>query len=424
MKINKRFFFIILLFINYLIYGNEPLKIGISRLYSSFKTKDNSIFFSELEDKIIADISVNNLSEFSALNINENFDRIKEIIKTWKENNNYSNDIVNELKQEDYFIGLEISNYNIKKESDFYDNTKFWTSVSLDLKILVIDCYKKVILDEDIINTEISLDKNEELVIDEAVRVLLKKLHGYVSDLRIFKLKVYPTEIKTLFIRLNKGKNDGLKSQDILVSLDEDEYNIEEHTAVKLLNVEDDESSAMILYTKGNIETDRFFQKISKINLEIQLAGGFSLSNRENPVISANQYLSILSFASIRTLIPVGLLFFRPVVQLEFNFFYLDNKLLLPFTVETGFQFEFIIQRFGIDLGLMIGALFSPNSNTNYRIDSVIIRPYLHLSGMINTTFKLFGEIGYRFYVNNNFFTDWQIDLNGVYFSFGTGFGL
>ena len=96
----------------------------------------------------------------------------------------------------------------------------------------------------------------------------------------------------------------------------------------------------------------------------------------------------------------------------------------MPFTFEVGCQGELYIHRFEADLGLMIGALFSPDLNRNYQLDSIVVRPYLHLSALLITSVKLFSEFGYRFVMEGNFYKEWEIDLKGIYFAFGIGVNL
>jgi|GEM_PF-5719810 len=405
----------------------ENYKIGISRLYVKNKSNDFD-FFLNIEDNIISVISEYISNDFYALEIEFKKEDFIEILKKIKDNNlalaDYEKKVFEEIKDLDYVINIEILFFDLEKEPDFYDTDKFWNAVSLGFKISLIDCKEYSIIEEENIYVEFSSDKDLTGTKDECIRILSKKAKSAVKDLTIFKLKAYPTKIGPIFIWLDKGKNDGLRAQNILIAYEENEYSIIEHTVVKIIKAFDDRSLAIIMYTKGNLTDKYYFIKKYKINLEIQLSGGFSFSDPENNVASTNDYFSILPFANIRALIPVGITFFRPLIQLEFNIFYLDNKLLLPFTFETGCQGEFFIHRFGIDLGFTVGALFAPDKNNNYSLDTVIIRPYIHLSVMPVTTVKLFAEFGYRFYVEGNFYKDWEVNLNGMYLSFGLSVNL
>ncbi len=429
---NKHLLFILLLFLSsFNIFCNNQ-KIGITRLYSPYKKIDLN-FHLNLEDKLMDAISDIPSKEFYALNLQNKFTDIKQSLKLWRENTNditspkidkkYSN-IINEIKNLDYCIAYEIVFYQIKKERDFYDIDKFWLVFKLDLRVLIIDCMNKTFIEEYDILVEFKSEKEKSEVIKDGLKKVLKKFRLYLEDSSSFKLKIHLTKIKPVFVWIDAGKKDGIKPQNILISYEEDKYKTQEHTVLRIIKADKDKSLANILYTKGNLNKKQFFTKASKINLEIQLGGGFSISNKDNPVRLTTQGVSILSFASIRGLIPVGIPFFRPGFQVEFNFFYLDNKLLLPFTFETGCQGELYIHRFEADIGLMIGALFSPDLNNNYQLDSVVIRPYLHLSGMLVTQVKIFGEFGYKFFMEGNLYKNWKIDLKGIYFSFGIGVNL
>lgn len=92
---------------------------------------------------------------------------------------------------------------------------------------------------------------------------------------------------------------------------------------------------------------------------------------------------------------------------------------MLPFSFEGGIEGAFNLYRFEFYGGVLIGALFSPDSELNYQIDSVVVRPFILLSGIINSNISLFGEFGYRFYNENILFNEWKISLKGIYFNFG-----
>ena len=407
-------------------------KIGITQLCSDYK-KFDADYFIRLEEKIMALISDLPSKELYALNINSKSNSIKETLKIWKDNTsdesiiNIDNDklaIINEIKNLDYCIAFEVPFFYIKEEMDFYDVEKFYHYFKSTLKILTLDCKNKKIIGEENITVEFKSDIEKGLVLDKGIENTIKKLKSYLDYQSIFREKIYPVEIGKLFIRFNKGKLNGIKPQDVLVSYGNEEYETKEKSAVRIIKADDRESIASILYTDGRITKDQYFNKISKINLEIQLGGGFSLADKRNPVISKTPDITILPFGTIRTLIPVGIAFFRPAFQVDFNFFYLDNKFLMPFTFEAGCQGEFNIHRFGIDAGLLLGALFSPDKNRNYKIDSVVLRPYLHLSVLALTTVKIFGEVGYRYYIEGVFYKNWDVDLKGPYFLFGIGINL
>jgi hypothetical protein len=413
---------IIIIILNFPIYAQ---KIGISRLHYDNKNSDIE-FYLNLEDKLNSIVIENNKSDFFALNIDAKYDDIKSLLNSWRESNDISvnEKIINELKTVDYCILYELINFEIKQEKDFYYPDKIWNIVNTDLKIALLDTKNKTIIDDYIASSEYKSVKSLEISKEESINMLIKKVKSYLEDMTLFKLKIFPEEIKALYIWLDKGSRDGLKTQNILVSYIENETEIKEESVVKIIKTEEDRSLAMILYANSPITKESIFTRISKINLELQIGGGFAMASKFNNVSARNNYFSFIPFTSLRLLLPVGISFFRPGFHFEFNFLYLDNRLLLPFTIETGCQGEIFIHRFEADLGFMVGALFSPNTNFNYELDSVVLRPYIHLSVLMITHLKLFGEFGYKFYVKNKLYNNWEIDLSGMYFSFGLGVNL
>jgi hypothetical protein len=383
------------------------------------------MFFLELEDQIISNISILENHEYFALPINDSIENIKNEIASWKNNvPSEVGNIIRGIKDMDYFIAIEIVFFHIKNEADFYDADKFHYHFNCKFKVLMIDCNNQSILDEQMVSVLFVGDQNKEQVQTQGKNLIVKKTIDLLKELSIFKLKTYNVKDGILFVWLDKGKSDGIKNQNYFVLYKNENYTLKEKAAVQIVSVQDDKSLAAVLYKSKDLSSDDYYTRNTKINLELQIAGGFSFANKDNPVNTRNNYFSIISSAFIRTCIPVGITYFRPIVQLEFNFFYLDNKLLLPFTLETGVQGQFFFHRFFVNSGLLAGALFSPDLNNNYQIDSFILRPYLQFSALLNLTVKLFGELGYRFFIEGQFFKNWQIDLKGPYFMFGIGLNL
>lgn len=431
MKQKYFFLFILFLIISTFKIFPDSYKIGMTRIYSQFK-KYHPEFHFELENSIMSVISDLPSKGFFALNINEDTQVLENIINAIKENsddihsvlNNSQINIINELKDVDICMAFKIGLLRIKKEMDFYDTDKYWTIITSEINIIIIDTRTNILLEK--INIEIETRSSKDLknAVTSAVNKLTLKVKNFINGLTLFKTKLYPLKSGPLFIRLNKGINDGIRTQNILISYTDNKFVVQEKSVIKIIRSNDETSIGTVLYSNGKITGKDFFTKSQKIDLEIQLAGGFVLADPENPVLTTNPYISILSFGSVRALIPVRLPYFRPTVQFELNFFYQDNKVLLPFSFETGCQGEFNIHRFGIDGGFTIGALFSPDNNNTYQLDSIIIRPYIHLSGLIITNIEMFGEFGYKYLFEGNFYQNWNIDLKGPYFSFGIGVNL
>ncbi|MBN2544310.1 MAG: hypothetical protein JXB50_00845 [Spirochaetes bacterium] len=419
---------LILPFIIFINLSNYSLqKIGMTRLYSFSKSID-PVFNLKLEDKILSLLSDIPSSEILMLDFNENKEKLKNYLKIIDQQQNNSTENIknfyNELKSLDYCFYFELNSYNLSKEEDFYNPDKFIKIFTINLNVILINCKNKTIIDEDFFLEEIkSLNPDENIKI-EAINKISQKIKNYLDDLIIFKPKIYSEKINSLFIKLNKGKIDNIKTGNILISYTEENDNIIEHTAVKVIKAYDEYSIAGILYTKGQISPDQYFIKKNNINLELQICGGFSLSNKENEVSSANQLFSFIPSFSIRTFIPLPIAYFRPCFNMDINIIYTDNKVIIPFTFEAGCQGEFNIHRFETDIGLMFGALFSPDKNNNYKTDSFIVRPYLHFSALLNVTTKLFAEAGYKYFLEGVLYKDYQINLSGAYFLFGISINL
>jgi len=399
----------------------------MTRIYSASRSS-YPVFHAKLEDKILTLLSDIPSSEISLLDFNDSKENLENYLKNINQPDNGLTGKIKKLYDEldsiDYCFFFEINSYNLKKEEDFYNPEKFTKFLSININIVLINCKSKTIIDEDYISEEIKSSNPDEEVKALAINKIYEKFRNYLDDLIIFKPKIYSEKINRLFIKLDKGNLDNVKAQNILISYTEENNSIIEHTAVKVIMAYDDYSIAEILYTKGDIKPDQYFIKKNNINLELQICGGFSLSDKENEVSSKNQFFSFMPSFSIRTYIPVGLAYFRPCFNIDINIIYTDNKVIIPFTFEAGCQGEFNFHRFEIDLGLMFGALFSPDKNNNYKTDSFVVRPYLRLCGLLTITTKLFAEAGYRYYLEGVLFKDYQINLSGAYFMFGISVNL
>jgi hypothetical protein len=418
------------------VFSSAQDKIGISRLYSDL-IKTDPVFHAKIEDILLSSLSTSGIEKKYALNLRKSAREIDEFFSQWKKNDatvdrkfaveNIA--VIGELKDLDVLICPEIESFKFYEEKDFYDTNIINYKMDLNFKISVFDVKKKVMEDENSFEINQTSRKSLEETKTQSVYYITKKIDSYFTEISNLNQKIGPLSTGKLFIRLNKGKDIGLKPGNILVYSVTDAYIKSEHTVVQVIKVDDNECLADIIYTKGDIPEDANFVKQSKINMELQFGGGFVISQPQNhtPFLYGD--------ADIRVLIPVGIIFFNPVIHFEFNFFYLaqlenssvvgpQGRLFMPFTLETGIQGKYNIHRFEFAGGFLVGILFSPDANNNYRLDSPVLRPYLHLAVLINTGFNLFAEFGYRYYVNDGFSIDWKTDLKGMYFTFGFGVDL
>lgn len=395
-------------------------KLGVTRLYSLYQNAFPQLH-TDLEDEIMATISDVQKDEVYALGVKETTGRLRKMIAAYSTGESGAQiiPVLDELHEVDYCLAFDVMLFKIYKERDFYDVNTFFYNFDLRLTVILIDCNNNKIIDENVISVEFKKEDTQANVITHGIRLLKGELFTYLNESALFQLKVHPVKINPIFIHLDKGKKDGIKPQDVLAAYDNNDYRIKHNTVVRVVKADEDTAVANILYTNDVPRKNAYFTKMSFINLEIQVAGGFVLGDVNNNISTKNDMFSFLSSASLRALIPVGLAFFRPVVQFEFNFFYLTNRLIIPFSFETGCQGEIRIHRFQLDPGLLIGALFAPDEENNYYLDSVVIRPYIHASVLTSHRFKLFAEYGYKFYMQNIFYNEFKIDLKGMYFSFG-----
>ena len=423
MSIIKKALILFFVFLMGKIYSTEKT-IGIGRLYNNFKNLDKS-FYQEIEDNLISNFAVISGFEKNLMNISQNTDNIKSIIYLWKKNDNSTDSnikgystIIEEIKNYDTCIFFEIGYFALVKEKDFYDSDIINFRIKLNIKIIFVDIKKKIVLDENLIEIDYLSKYSEEDAKSVGLDRLSKKISSYIEELSYLKEEIKITTPTQKFVWIDRGLQSGLKSGNILTSM-ETEDSIKNSTAIQIIKSYQDKSLANILYSDYKFSENTIFIKQSKINIEILLIGGFSLIN-----LVANQNIFVLPLANIKVLIPIGVVFFNPVVQVDFNFFYRNNKLFLPFIFEIGAEGNFNIDRFQFAVGFLIVALFSPDTDNIFQLDTASLRPYIRLSGILNIHTKLFFESGYKYFIEDNFSKVWKIDLKGVFFNFGVGFVL
>lgn len=417
---NKKFLFLFFFFLLYLLKINS-IDIGVAQIYYSEKKSDPLLFF-KLEEIILSQITEIANSKVSLLNVEKSVLEIKKEILNLKGQEKKDNNIELFEKNFDFSIFFEVLSIESKKERDFYDSKKILFNISMEIKVLILNNKTFSIVDEEHIFVS-STKESLELAKTNFFELFSLKIRSFINRQLVFKEKILAERLNFLFVKINIGKNKKVKAQDVFVSFSNDS-NQTEKSVIKIVKPYEEYSLATIIYTNSSFFTDEYFIKKDNINLELQFFGGLSLSDKENRVSTTNDYISFLPSLGIRAAIPVGLTYFRPILQFDVNIIYSDNKVFIPFSFETGCQGEFNIHRFGIDAGFLIGALFAPDKNNNYKTDSFVIRPYLHLSATLTTKIKIFGEVGYRFFVEGAFYKEFQINLSGIYFFFGTAVNL
>jgi hypothetical protein len=418
--VKKPFLILIFIFITFLSYSFDK-KIGISRVNSKFKMVDPNIHF-KLEEILISSVSELPGSEKYSLDLNRSIYDLNKNFDLWKKSDlsndqNYK-DIESqfeEIKDMDILIASQVTYLVSGEEKDFYDTNIINYRTKLEFQIAIYDVKSRTLIDENTIEidylSKVSLDDSKNQVISYSK----KKIDLFLSEVSKFKEEIHAIKGEKLFIWIDAGRSKGIRVGNILTYFDTNDSINREHTVVQVIKVEEDKSLANILYTKGDVSDKAKFIKTNKINLELQLGAGFALTGLTvDPV-------TIFPAADIRFLIPVGLIYFHPLLQLEFNFYYKDTKILVPFTFETGFLGKYNIHRFEFSSGFNVGVLFSPDTNNTLQADSAVLRPYLQLAALVNTGFKVYGEFGYKYYIEDNFYKNWKIDLTGVYFIFGFG---
>lgn len=390
--------------------------VGISNLYSPYKNI-NPDFHNLIYENILSTFTELSGVEKRAVNLSLTEAALKKYLKIIVEKKNESSEGFNKFISEtaglDYCYFLDIYFFRQTAQKNFYDPLISEYKIELKMNVILLDVKKSSILNGDVIDIETEFVRDQTAAFSSAQSAILKKYSGILRDSNYLQKKIRVIKQKNLFVEIDSGKNDGVKSGEVYISYDYSYYNSKEIMAIKVFSVKETTSLAIILYKNSELNEENFFIKKFASNLKINLSGGFSLSdfNLGTP--------AVYPFASIRGIIPTGVPFFYPIINFDFNFFYRDNKFLLPFSFEGGIEGAFNLYRFEFYGGVLIGALFSPDSELNYQIDSVVVRPFILLSGIINSNISLFGEFGYRFYNENILFNEWKISLKGIYFNFG-----
>lgn len=390
--------------------------VGISNLYSPYKSI-NPDFHNSISENILSTFAELSGFEKRAVNLSLTEGALKKYTKIIAEKKNDSSEGFNKFISEtdglDYCYFLDIYFFRQTSQKNFYDPLISEYKIELKMNVILLDVKKSTILSGDVIDIETELLRDQTTAFSSAQDAILKKYSAILRDSNYLQKKIRVVKQRGLFVEIDTGKNDGAKSGEVYISYDYSYYNSKEIMAIKVVSVKETTSLAIILYKNSELKEESFFIKKYSSNLKINVSGGFSLSDFNLGT------LAVYPCASIRGIIPTGVPFFYPIINFDFNFFYRENKFLLPFSFEGGAQGGVNLYRFEIYGGVLLGALFSPDSELNYRIDSVVVRPFILLSGIINSNISLFGEFGYRFYNENVLFNEWKISLKGVYFNFG-----
>ncbi len=412
----KKIYILTIIFLSFLSYSKE---IAVTNIINSFKQIDYQ-FHQEFEDNFIDIFS--NFSHLSTIFLYRN-ENIYEIKKKIDKNKDNSSDILNDklfenIKNFEYIICCDVIYYEIKEENNFYDNQIIEYSGIIKFNIIIIQGKNLKIVEDEIFNIETQKSRDKDNIKERLIFLIKEKITKYKDSIIYFKKKIKILKKNSLFIWLNSGKIDGLKQTDILFGYNLDNYNIVEVAKIKIIKVNENDSIGIIIYNNEPITDQIVFLKKENSGINLQIAGGFSLSELERDNLTLYPYLDI------KVLIPVGLPFFYPVVASQLNFFLKNNKFIVPFSIETGIQGDFNINRFGIAIGFVAGALFSPDSELRYQIDSIVVKPYLSISAILSSLIVLYFEFGYRYYNENILYNEWKIDLEGIYFTFGINFQL
>ena len=405
--------------------SSTSLKLGITPVYSTFR-EHYPVFFREIEDNLIASFSELNVYDKYFLDMSINSVELRKFLKKWrqpvsveiKDQQRYTRTI-EELNSIDYCIYLEIPVFLLTGEEDFYDSSIIRNRIKFEVKVLVIETKTQAVVDETVLKINILSEKPQDILVKNTASQVSRKFTGFINNSVYLQPGYLMEEKKTLFLWINGGYHEGIKRGDFYIAyLDEVKFaaNSRKRVLIKIVKTEFDRSLGIILIDAPGDQLNKesfTFRKIRKIDLEIQAAGGPTIADLESLPVT------VLPTVTIRGLIPVKAVFFRPVIQAEFHFLFKNNSLLVPFFVETGFQGDFYFHRAAISNGFLVGAFFSPDLTNNYQIDSFVLIPYLQISGLLNHNLRLFGEFGYRYMPDNQFESSWKIDLSGVYFNAG-----
>lgn len=407
----KRVLLIYYIFTYYTVF---TIEIGITLLHFENKFVDKC-FNLKIEEQVLSIIS-----DIPNSNVKIIFNK-KRILEVKKEIEKFKQELSEQEKERfieeniDYCFFFEIYNFDIKEKKDFYDPRKTFFQLESEIKILIINNKSGDIIEKFFFI--FSQDKSLENIKLKFLENLRIKLKTFIDNLSIFKKKVTVEKINYFFVKLNIGKRE-TKPQDLYCSI----LNGKE-SVIKIIKSYEDYSIGYTVYGLP-FQKGEDFVKQDNINMEIYFFSGFSFSDKENKVATVNNYFSFLPYIGLRFAIPIGIVFFRPIINFEMNFLYTDNRLYTPFSFETGCQGEFFLRRLGFDFGLLIGGFFAPDKENNYKADSFIIRPYLHLSTILTKYIEIFGETGYRFLLEGEFYKLFNINLSGIYFLFGISLNL
>jgi len=385
----------------------NPTQKKIAILRTDSKIKVSPDFLMKIEEIIVSNFATIDDYEKSVISF-------KASLKSLKEKKYQSYD----FGEAAYLILSEISLFSMREEKNFYDDLIVDYKIKIILNLYVVDVGKEKIIDETKIEFETVSKKSFADLENLFFTNLNNHIEKYVNEIVFFKPQILVSKKKNNFIWFSKGRDADLKVGSFLSYYESDENFIKEHTAVQIVKVYQNSSIGNIIFSNGELPEDCYFIVKSKTNIEILLSGGFSLGNlRENNI-------SINPGANLRFLIPVGMIYFNPIAEIEINFFYRNAKILLPFTFLTDIEGKYNFFRYEIACGFLFGAFFSPNLDYVYKIDCAVIKPYLRNQVTITSLFKIFFEFGYKYHIDDNFSKDWKIDLNGVFFLFGFSFFL
>lgn len=396
---------------------SENLNLGLSNIINPFKDI-NIEFHREFEDNFISIFS-----EFSNFEViyfyrDKNIYDIKKNLNKYKKDQQMDSELLNTLNKFNYSLFCDIIYYEIKKEANFYDNEIIEYSGIIKFNIIIIEGNNYKVVEDENFTIETEKFRDQSLIKNKLIFLIREKLKKYKDSILYFKKKIKILKHNNLFIWFNSGKNDNIKETDILIGYDLDRYDLQEIVKVRIIKSNEDTSIGIILFNNESVTEKITFLKKESSNIELQFGGGFSLSEIER------NNLILYPYIDIRLVIPVRIPFFNPVVNAQLNLFFKNSKFIIPFSIETGIQGEFNINRFRFGIGTLVGALFSPDSDLRYQIDSIIVRPYLFISIIVNSFIIIYSEFGYRYCNENILYNNWSIDIEGIYFTFGINFQL
>lgn len=428
---------------------DEKVKLGIGGIVSPFRAA-NLDFYIELEESLISSFTALPFDDKLFLSFDLNPGQLKQVLRGWNRPDSLPADFNRELLTEtaerleevDLALYMEIPTFLLTREADFYDPSEIRDRIIYELNVMLVDSSRKVVLEESRLKIELTAKKDLSTLKQQAIALTVRKFNNFLKNSSFLKPTYNIVAKSGLFVWIDGGYLDGIKRDEFYSAKRGPALGEESRKSilVRIVKPEFDRSLAIIHYEDHNLPGDRAdfkakespellaaakgrdelkLTKLNKAGLEIQLAGGVLLADLPN-VLTGGQ-LKALPMFSIRGLIPVKALFFRPVVEVDFTFLFEQNSLLAPFIFKAGVMGEFNIYRFGIGGGFLIGAYFSQDSTNNYRIDTFVLQPCLQLSGQINSNVRFFGEFGYKYAHESKFKEAWKIDISGIYITAGIG---